>query len=230
MLGLGLMLVLGSAAAWQLPAQRLRQTVRNPVRLLSLLVTNRAFGYLSAVWMLLGFGNLASWPLRMEFVASGDYGFEYSPDVVLMLTVVLPQAVTLVATPLWGRFFDRANFIHLRLAINLVFVGSIVFFFQQSLASQVFGSALLGLGRGGGVVAWNLWVTKYAPADRTADYMSVHTFLTGARGIVAPLLAYALLDQMSMLAVTRVSLALIIGASFMLVPLLVRRRPEQEAR
>jgi hypothetical protein len=228
MLGLAVMLALASLAAWQLPAQRLRRTVRNPVRLLSVLVENPTFGYLSIVWMLLGFGNLASWPLRMEYVASGEHGFAYDPDTVLLLTVVLPQAVTLVASPLWGRTFDRASFIWVRLAINAAFMSSIVLFFRPSLASQVAGSAMLGLGRGGGLVAWNLWVTKYAPAERTADYMSVHTFLTGTRGLVAPILAYALLDALSLQAVTRVSLALILISCVMLIPLVPRRASAAE--
>jgi MFS family permease len=222
MLVLALLLFLGAIAALQLPEQRLRRSVRNPVRLLSLLRENKVFGFLSIVWMLLGFGNLASWPLRTEYIASGKYGFAYTPQSVLILTVVIPLAVTLVATPLWGRFFDQADFVRVRLSINIVFMLSIVFFFQQSLPSQVLGAVMLGLGRGGGLVAWNLWVTKYAPPDRTADYMSVHTFLTGTRGIVAPLLAYALLEPLSLITVTHVSLALITLASLLLLPLLIR--------
>ena len=45
------------------------------------------------------------------------------------------------------------------------------------------GAIIFGISYGGGDVAWSLWVTKFAPPERVADYMSIHTFLTGARGI-----------------------------------------------
>ncbi|NDF01570.1 MAG: hypothetical protein EB034_25395, partial [Verrucomicrobia bacterium] len=47
------------------------------------------------------------------------------------------------------------------------------------------GAVIFGVSNAGGDVAWSLWVTKFAPPERVADYMSVHTFFTGVRGVAA---------------------------------------------
>ena len=60
---------------------------------------------------------------------------------------------------------------------------------------------IFGISNAGGDVAWSLWVTKFAPPNRVADYMSVHTFFTGVRGVMAG-----------------VSAALIVAASLLLLP------------
>jgi MFS family permease len=221
---LALAVLLGAAAALRLPATRLQRSVRNPIRLLGVLVKHRTFGYLNVAWMLLGFGNLSVIPLRMEYVASSQSGLAYSARDVLFLTVVIPQATALVASVIWGRLFDRVDFLVLRVALNVVFMSSIVLFFLPALSHQVLGSLVYGIGVGGGAVQWNLWVTKYAPRGRTADYMAVHTFLTGIRGLVAPFLAYALLAGFS-LSVAIWYCQVMLGAStVMVVALLLRER------
>ncbi|MEZ5302399.1 MAG: hypothetical protein R3F11_17460 [Verrucomicrobiales bacterium] len=58
---------------------------------------------------------------------------------------------------------------------------------------------------GGGNIAWSLWVTKLAPADRVAEYMSVHTFTTGLRGMAAPFLGFWLAAQIGVQGVERLS-------------------------
>ena len=46
---------------------------------------------------------------------------------------------------------------------------------------------VLGVGRGGGALAWNLGHNDFASEERSVDYMSVHVTLTGIRGLIAPL-------------------------------------------
>jgi len=70
----------------------------------------------------------------------------------------------------------------------------------------------------GGDVAWSLWVTKFAPEGRVADYMSVHTFFTGVRGVLAPLLAFHLVSTLGMEMLGWSSVVLIVLASLLLVP------------
>jgi hypothetical protein len=57
--------------------------------------------------------------------------------------------------------------------------------------------ALWGMANAGGNVTWALWVTKLAPKHAVAEYMSVHTFLTGMRGLVAPALGFGMVKVMS---------------------------------
>ena len=121
---------------------------------------------------------------------------------------------------MWGRLFDRMNFLVLRIIINVAFGLSIVLFFIPNIWAQIAGSIFFGIGRGGGSVAWNLWVTKFAPSEETADYMSVHTFLTGIRGLLDPQIALWTAAHLSLHAASWSATALIVISCFMLVPMI----------
>jgi MFS family permease len=95
-------------------------------------------------------------------------------------------------------------------------VGSLTFFTSDSLAGLVFGAVVFGVSNGGGDVAWSLWVTKFAPPDRVADYMSVHTFFTGVRGLLAPFLGFHLVAAFGMTAAGWFSAVLIAVSALML--------------
>ena len=122
--------------------------------------------------------------IRGEYAASAR-GMDLSPWMFLACMTVLPEAAMLLASLVWGRLFDRINFIALRMSINVFFLMSALVTFTGGMTALVMGSVLFGIGKGGGAVAWNLWVTKIAPPERTADYMGVHTFLTGTRGMLS---------------------------------------------
>jgi len=146
-------------------------------------------------YMILGLGNLVMDALRTEFLVNPAYGVKFKPSEVAfqvaMLTSVVPMVFKLLSAWPWGILFDRVSFIAVRTLLNALFALSIlVYFLGPSYAWWWCGAALLGLAFGGGNVVWNLWVTKLAPGDRVADYMSVHTFLTGLRGLVAPVIAF----------------------------------------
>jgi hypothetical protein len=214
------LLVLAGLAAWRLPHTRVPAVGPNPLACLSLLWKRPLFGYISFAWMLIGLGNLATLPLRTEFAGSVEHGLGYSAGTVLLLTSVLPLICSLPAMLVWGRLFDRLNFLVLRILINLFFGVSIVTFFIPGLPWQICGAICFGIGVGGGTVAWNLWVTKYAPPDETAQYMTVHTFLTGLRGLFGPQLAFAAIGGMSIHAVAGIGAGLVFLASILLLPVL----------
>ena len=77
---------------------------------------------------------------------------------------------------------------------------------------------VFGISNAGGDVAWSLWVTKFAPPGRVADYMSVHTFLTGVRGVLAPMVAFHFAAKLSLGMMAAFSSALIVLATLLLVP------------
>ena len=108
------------------------------------------------------------------------------------------------------------------LSVSLCFVFSLLAAFSPLLPLQIIGSALFGLAMGGGAIAWSLWVTKLAPAEKTADYMSVHTFLTGFRGIIGPQVAFLLLGGLSFVAIGRLGALMILISIAMLIPLIRR--------
>jgi hypothetical protein len=170
-------------------------------------------------WMLMGFANLMMLPLRVEYLANPKYHQTFSVGKIALLTGVIPNVVRLVLSPVWGYLFDHMNFFALRATLNLGFaIGILTFFLSDSFVGLVAGAMIYGVSNAGGDVAWSLWVTKFAPAQRVADYMSVHTFLTGVRGVLAPLCAFSLVEHWAPWVMALLSSALIVAASLLLLP------------
>lgn len=227
---LAVALAFSSYCMFRIPSQPLDRPRRNPLGGLAWLWKDPRFGYCCAAWMVMGLSNLSILPLRMEYVASKSVGLEYNAWLVLVLVQIVPGIARFVSAHFWGRLFDTTNFIALRIALNLLFAFNMLLFFVPNVWVQVAASICFGLGEGGGEIAWNLWVTKFAPPERTAEYMGVHVFLTGLRGLAAPMLAYSLLAPLGMRAITLVCFGLILAACAMLVPLLPMGRRMQAAQ
>ena len=179
-------------------------------------------------WMLMGFGNLMLLPLRVEYLANSRYGINADAAKIVVLTVVVPSIVRLLSMPLFGMVFDRLSFFASRILVNLLFALYVAAFFTgTSTSSLVVGSVLLGIGSAGGDLMWSLWVTKFAPAGRTADYMGLHTFFTGIRAVLAPIAGFAVLGHVPLGTVALLAAGLMLAASFVLVP---EMRAERSAR
>jgi MFS family permease len=167
----------------------------------------------------MGFANLMMLPMRVEYLANPKYGLALTAGEIAFLTGVVPNSARLLLSPLWGWLFDRMNFFVLRVTLNLGFaLGILAFFTSDSILGLVVGAIIHGIANAGGDVAWGLWVTKFAPPRRVADYMSVHTFFTGVRGVAAPLVAFHLLNTMTMSSLGLLSGGLILVASLLLLP------------
>ena len=194
----------------------------HPFRSLRFAQSDRLFRHTLICWMLMGTGNLMMFPLRVEYLANSKYGVTLYSQIldvgmIALLTGVIPNVARLLTSHLWGWIFDRANFFALRAILNLGFaLGIVTFFTSDSLTGLVLGAVVFGISNGGGDVAWSLWVTKFAPADRVADYMSVHTFFTGVRGLLAPFLGFYLVGISSMEKVGWLSCGLIVISALMM--------------
>jgi hypothetical protein len=212
---------------WRIPSRPL--TVldsRNPLRGVRYLREDRVFRTTMSVWMLMGFANLMMTPLRIEYLANPVYGLALTPQEIALLVAIIPALVRLLLSPVWGWLFDRMNFFVLRITINLAFAASIlVFFTGTSWAGLIVGAIVFGIAMSGGDLAWSLWVTKFAPAHLVADYMSVHTFFTGVRGVLAPLLAFQLVTIVSIATMGMICTLLIVAATLILLPEIFRYKP-----
>lgn len=199
------------------------------LRSLRFVKSDKVFRLTLISWMLMGFGNLMMLPLRVEYLANEKYGLALSASTIALLTGVVPNLARLVLSPIWGMLFDRINFFLLRIILNIGFaLGIVTFFTGDSMVGLLIGGIFFGISTAGGDVAWSLWVTKIAPADRVAEYMAVHTFFTGVRGVLAPILAFHLVSLLSIHAMAAACAVSIIGASLLLLPetrLGRRRRP-----
>jgi MFS family permease len=159
---------------------------------------DRDFRTLLISWMIMGIGNLIAWSLFVEFLANPRHGHSLPTSTVAWITGVVPVVFRVMFTYPWGLLFDRINFFVVRASLNVVFsIACLCYYCGGSLGWWVAGMALFGIANAGGNVTWSLWVTKLAPKHAVAEYMSVHSFLTGLRGVVAPYLAFAMIDVMS---------------------------------
>jgi MFS family permease len=191
----------------------------HPLRALRYVREDALFRRTLLCWMLMGFANLMMLPLRIEYLASPRYQQEMTAALVALLTGVVPNLARLVLSPVWGYLFDHMNFFALRVTLNVGFaIGILTFFMTGSFAGMICGAVVYGISSAGGDVAWSLWVTKFAPPERTADYMSVHTFLTGVRGVLAPVTAFYLITQISLTSMALLSAGLIAAATLLLLP------------
>ena len=191
----------------------------HPFRAMRFVRDDQLFRRTLLCWMLMGFANLMMLPLRVEYLANPKYSLHLTVGMIAFLTGVIPNLARLVLSPVWGHLFDRMNFFALRVTLNCGFaIGILTFFVSNSFTGLIIGAIIFGISNAGGDVAWSLWVTKFAPPGRVADYMSVHTFFTGVRGVLAPVVAFTLVQRFSLGMLAGLSAALIVAASALLLP------------
>jgi hypothetical protein len=218
----------------RIPASPLhRNGEENPLAAFRHVKRDRRFRITLISWMLLGFANLMMLPLRVEYLANTKYGLALSAAMIAFLVGVVPNAVRLLMSPLWGWLFDHMNFFALRVSVNVGFgLGILTFFTSDSLPGLVLGSVFYGISSAGADVSWSLWVTKIAPSRHVAEYMSVHTFLTGLRGLAAPLVAFHAATAFTLVQMGVFSAVLVVVASAILAfeirPGATRRTGEED--
>ncbi|MCF7675672.1 MAG: MFS transporter [Akkermansiaceae bacterium] len=191
---------------------------------------DRPFRKLLIVWMILGLGNLLGWALFVEFISNPRYGFDFDAQRVGMITSTVPMLVFIVCVIPWGMVFDRLPFYRVRALVNLFFLAGILCYYSSgSLLGLCVGIGLHGIARSGGNVLWSLWVTKFAEGDRVVEYMSVHSFLTGLRGVLAPLIAFTAAEYLGPLWVAWASTILIVVSTLMILPEIRAEGREKQA-
>ncbi|MGK0189631.1 MAG: MFS family permease [Verrucomicrobiales bacterium] len=192
---------------------------RNPLQALRWLKKDPLFRRLLIAWMWAGMAVLSLCSLTVEYLANPRYHWNFPSGKIAMITIVVPVLFRLATTFFWGFAFDKVNFFILRIVLNFAFGFSLLAFYVGQ--SEVFlwvGMALRGIAMGGGNIAWNLWVTKLAPAERVSEYMSVHTFLTGVRGIIGPPLAFWLITFAPVSIMAWTGFGMLIISSLLILP------------
>ncbi len=180
---------------------------------------NREFRLLIISWMALGMGNLMAMSLFVEYLANPRFGFAMTAATIAVMTGVFPPLAKLVTTYPMGVLFDRVHFYRLRLMLNgVIMVMILIFYLGGGMVTACIGLVLHGISLAGGNVIWSLWVTRVAPAERVAEYMSVHTFMTGLRGTLAPVFAYCLISRISVPSFAAVCTLLVLVGSLLLLP------------
>ncbi|MDX2199316.1 MAG: MFS transporter [Phycisphaerae bacterium] len=167
----------------------------------AILRDDRAFARYQVGMFLLGSANFFTGPAVTSTVAK-DLGLSYFWSVVLL--VHIPTALKFIVIPFWTPYFDRVGVVRYRLTNSLCWISHYVclaaamvllkltlpFAVVAGFVLLVVARGLYGVSHGGGQIAWNLGHLHFAPEHQTELYMSVHVALTGARGLIMPLLGY----------------------------------------
>ena len=159
----------------------------NPLGLLRTLLDDRQYaGYMTCM-MIFGFGNLMISPTVVIILRDE---FETTNLTAIIVTTVLPLAIMPLAIPIWARILEQTHVIVFRSIHSWTFVTASLLYLiavEMELISLMFIAAgTLGVGFAGGMLAWNLGHQSFAPPHQDSQYMSVHVFLTGIRGLIAP--------------------------------------------
>ncbi|MDF1569584.1 MAG: MFS transporter [Spirochaetaceae bacterium] len=190
-------------------------------QILAMPFSNPVFLYVQSAWMIIGFGNLWTLPLRAVYLAEKERGLGLSPAKVIVILVIIPVALRFLFNPIWARLYQRMSFPGLRISINLFFMTSIpLFFLTDKVWIIVLASTLFGIGTSGSPFIWQLWVTRIVPPSETRIYQSAHAFLAGIRGVTAPFIGLAVLQGLSFQSMGLISGGLAFFATAMMIPLL----------
>ena len=149
----------------------------------------------------------------------GCAGLDRQTGVPVARTTVEPPADVVGRTQLVDvmRSIPLGVILPLETSVLLtMYVGA--FFTGSSNVGLLIGSITLGVAIAGGDLMWMLWVTKFAPAHRVADYMGLHTFFTGIRAVLAPLLAFAVVGVLPLPVIALTSALLMVISSAILIP------------
>ena len=226
LLAAGVGIAAGSVALWFVPSRPEMVTrSTNPFKNLRYLRTDRLFRRLIMGWFVLGLGNLWTVPLRVVYLAEAERGLGLSPFWVVLIAGVLPHAIRLVFGRMWGVFFDRMNLVAIRVLLGCFSgVGIFIFFATAQVWLMVIGQVVYSIGSAGSMILWSLWVTRIAPRGKTSIYMSIHTFMTGVRGVVGPSLGFLAISVFSFRTVGTITLIVILIAMATLLPLRTDQR------
>ncbi len=195
---------------------------------LATLKQNPVFARILLAWFLVGFGMHLVVAQKVEYLVDPRVGFSLSNFQIVLIASAVSEAVRVIFMPFFARLFDRVDFISLRISFNVIFLGFFVLYFNtRSIPLIVMGAVLHGLGIAGAMIAWNLWVTKYAQDSQTGIFMAIHTFLTGVRGVLAPLCAYALIDSYSISTISWIAFVLCACSILLLLETKKRYHPEK---
>jgi len=138
---------------------------------------------------LLGTGNMMV-EAPLTYLVSRQLDASYA--VSISITLVIPLLLTLLTLPLWASYIDRVHVCEFRAWHSWLFAFSQALMWYGALSGSLawlsVSRAILGVARGGGMLAWQLGHNDFADRARAGPYMGIHVTLTGVRGAFAPFL------------------------------------------
>ena len=154
---------------------------------------DRSYAHYQACQFLLGVSNMM---IEAPLIYLISHQLEASYTTSIGLTLAIPLGFSLLTLPLWAAYLDRVHISEFRARHSWIWVvAQAVTWYGAIRGSLVWiglGRLLLGMGRGGGALAWQLGHNDFARPENVGLYMGVHVTLTGVRGAFAPFLGMLL--------------------------------------
>ena len=167
---------------------------RGPLGFLRVLRDDRAYARYQFFQFILGIANLTGIPMMAVFVRD-ELHLPVNLAVLVVGGGVVEQTMILLTVRWHGRLYDRIGVIWHRVVTSSVILCA---YLMWAMATDVWlagiACALAGLGLAGGQIIWQIGSLHFAPKGQESTYAGVHTFLTGLRGVIAPLLGLFLLQ------------------------------------
>lgn len=169
----------------------------------SVLKHDRTFRTYMTWQFMAGMSNMMCEP-PLTYMVSDQTQLNQPFVVSTILVTSLPMGLAMLSLPVWARLLDRMHITRFRVrqawwwvaAQVLMGIGGLLAFGLGGVAAGVLviavGRFVLGISRGGGLLAWQLGHNDFASRNLTAVYMGAHLTLTGIRGAFTPFLGMAL--------------------------------------
>jgi len=169
----------------------------SPMSVWRTLRDDRAYARFMLCMFILGTGNLMlTAPLVITLREQFHLG--YLRGIVVIQSI--PYIVAPLVIPLWARLLDRVHVVRFRAIHSWAFVTSQGLVFLAAvlhLLPLMYGAMVFqGIGLAGGRRAGTLGHLDFAPPHKAAQYMGVHVTLNGVRGLLAPLGAVGVYQQL----------------------------------
>jgi len=199
-----------------------RKIVLDPIhRTLELMKSNKAFAAFERDFSIYGMGYIMMQPIIPIYMVD-KLQLSYTNN--FLAKGILSQVGMLFLSPLIGKLHDRLHpfrFIAASFALLMVFPllfvlsslwagESVLAVIIVFIAYTIFGIAMAGVN-----LSWNMSSIFFAGKEDASMYQSVHVTMTGIRGLIAPILGFALLKIMGINSVFYVAAGFLALASVM---------------
>lgn len=162
---------------------------------INIIHNDRNFALFMLWQFFLGFFNIAGMAVMLLYINNKEF-LALGPELAALLIGGIPPAAMFLSVRWWGGLFDRISIVNFRFITSICMaLGFLLYASYSSLIALFIGAAIWGIGRGGGQLAWSIGVLSFATQQKALLYLSIHTFLTGVRGTIAPFIAVWFIDQ-----------------------------------
>jgi hypothetical protein len=115
---------------------------------------------------------------------------------ISLIAVVIPSVTIILTAPVWGRYLAARTPMLARGLFSVMQTFTFCVYLYGGLTKQIWpfyiGSFVHACSIAGGSINWLTGSFYFATPDTSALYSGIHVFLTGIRGIAAPIIAWLL--------------------------------------